>query len=425
MEKKKKGRIIKKSIIIEKWNPLYIKMGAIFLSASAAALFVFWMDNTQSFPHDESGASMLSRNGHGEGEREEELEVIIGDMKESMIITIQEQEYTRQQFEQVIQNSGESLQALVLGENKSLDEVRRKLNLVSEIPNTGIRVSWELDNYEVMNLQGELRTENLNDNGTLVRLTAILSYREEKAEVSFYACVYPPLLNQSEKLLKKINEEIDRLDEETKEEKNLLLPMSVDGIPIIWKHGRNFRAAGLMLLGIILTLFIYVSEQEKKKQQKKIRSMQLALDYPQMVSKFTLYLGAGMTVRKTWYRICEDYEGQKEVKGRREVYEEMIYTMHEIQGGSSEGECYENFGERCGLPVYKKFSAMLSQNLKKGTKGLTSLLNQESNNAFEERKSFAKQLGEEAGTKMMIPMFLMLAVVLVIIVVPAFFSIQI
>ena len=425
MEKKKKGRIIQKSIIIEKWNPLYIKMGAIFLSASVAALFVFWMDNTQSFPHDESGASMLSRNGHGEGEREEELEVIIGDMKESMIITIQEQEYTRQQFEQVIQNSGESLQALVLGENKSLDEVRRKLNLVSEIPNTGIRVSWELDNYEVMNLQGELRTENLNDNGTLVRLTAILSYREEKAEVSFYACVYPPLLNQSEKLLKKINEEIDRLDEETKEEKNLLLPMSVDGIPIIWKHGRNFRAAGLMLLGIILTLFIYVSEQEKKKQQKKIRSMQLALDYPQMVSKFTLYLGAGMTVRKTWYRICEDYEGQKEVKGRREVYEEMIYTMHEIQGGSSEGECYENFGERCGLPVYKKFSAMLSQNLKKGTKGLTSLLNQESNNAFEERKSFAKQLGEEAGTKMMIPMFLMLAVVLVIIVVPAFFSIQI
>ena len=120
MEKKKKGRIIKKSIIIEKWNPLYIKMGAIFLSASVAALFVFWMDNTQSFPHDESGASMLSRNGHGEGEREEELEVIIGDMKESMIITIQEQEYTRQQFEQVIQNSGESLQALVLGENKSL-----------------------------------------------------------------------------------------------------------------------------------------------------------------------------------------------------------------------------------------------------------------------------------------------------------------
>lgn len=421
----KKGRIKKKSIISEKRNPLYMKMGVIFLLASTAALFVFLTDNTQSFPHDESGVGMLSRNGHGEGEREEELKVVIGEIKENMTITVKEQEYTKQQFEQIIQNAGESLQTLVLGENESLDVVRSRLNLVSEIPNTGIRVSWELDNYEVMNLQGEIRTENLTDDGTLVKLTAILSYREEKAEVSFFACVYPPILNQSEKLLKRINEEIERLDEETKEEENLLLPMDVDGIPIVWKHAKNFRAAGLMLLGFVLTLFLYVSEQEKVKKKKKMRDMQLALDYPQMVSKFTLYLGAGMTVRKTWYRICEDYEGQKEAKGRRELYEEMIYTMHEIQGGSSEGECYERFGERCGLPAYKKFSSMLSQNLKKGTKGLTSLLNQESDHAFEDRKNFAKQLGEEAGTKMLIPMFLMLAVVLVMIVVPAFFSIQI
>ena len=68
---------------------------------------------------------------------------------------------------------------------------------------------------------------------------------------------------------------------------------------------------------------------------------------------------------------------------------------------------------------------MLSQNLKKGTKGLAPLLKQEADNAFEERKSLAKRLGEEAGTRMLLPMFLMLAVVLVIIVVPAFFSIQI
>lgn len=151
----------------------------------------------------------------------------------------------------------------------------------------------------------------------------------------------------------------------------------------------------------------------------------MALDYPQMVSKLTLYLGAGMTIRKAWYQIAEDYEYQREEKGEREVYEEMIYTMHEIQGGASEGECYERFGERCALPVYKKFGAMLSQNLKKGTKGLAPLLRQEADNAFEERKSLAKRLGEEAGTKLLIPMFLMLAVVLVMIVVPAFFSIQI
>ncbi len=425
MKIRKKGKAEKKSIISGKWNPLYMKMGAVFLSVSAVALLVLWIDNNQQIPHDKSGAGVLSRNGHGEGERKEELRVVVGELKENITITISEQEYTGRQFEQAVQTTEENLENLVLGENSSLDEVRSRLNLVSEIPDTGIRVSWELDNYEVMNLQGELRPENLTDDGTLVKLKAVLSYGEERAEISFYARVYPPILNRTEKVLKKLNEEIERLDEESREEENLRLPSSIDGTPVIWKHGRNFRAAGLMLLGIVLTLFLYVSEQEKKKQEIKLREMQLALDYPQMVSKFTLYLGAGMTVRKAWYRIVGDYESQKEIKGKRAVYEEMIYTMHEIQGGSPEGECYEKFGERCGLQTYKKFAAILSQNLKKGTKGLTSLLNQEAKQAFEERKSLAKQLGEEAGTKMLIPMFLMLAVVLVIIVVPAFFSIQI
>lgn len=409
----------------ERWNPLYVKMAVVFLAVSTISLFVFWMDNTQPFPTDENGVSAVSRNGHGEGDREEELEVTIGDTEETMTVTVGEQEYSQDELEKVFQDAGEKLEELVLGENESLDEVRNSLELINKIPDTGITVSWELDNYQVMNLQGGLKQENLTDEGTLVKLTALLSYKEEMEEISFYARLYPPKLDQTEKFLEKLNEEIERLDEETRQEEKLLLPESVDGIRISWSYGKNFRAAALLLIGLAMTLFLYVSEQEKEKDRKKKRDVQMALDYPQMVSKLTLYLGAGMTVRKAWYRIAEDYERQKEEKGRREVYEEMIYTMHDIQGGGSEGECYERFGERCALPAYKKFGAMLSQNLKKGTKGLASLLKQEADNAFEERKSLARRLGEEAGTKMLIPMFLMLAVVLVMIVVPAFFSIQI
>lgn len=422
-EKTKKQGILSRAE--EKWNPLYVKMGLIFLAVGAAALLVFWMDNTQPFPQDENGSSVVSRNSQGQGEREEKLKVRIGDTEENMTVTVGEQEYTQEQLDKVFREAGEQLEELVLGENESLDEVRSNLNLIGSLPDTGISVSWEVDEYEAMNQQGELKTENLTDEGTLVKLTAVLSYKEETAEVTFFARLYPPKLNQTEKQLKKLSEEIERMDEETKEDEYLSLPSDVDGIPVIWKYGRNFRAVGLLLIGAAAALFLYAAEQEKQKNRKKERELQMALDYPQMVSKLTLYLGAGMTVRKAWYRIAEDYELQKEEKGNREVYEEMLYTMHEIQGGGSEGECYEKFGERCALPAYKKFGAMLSQNLKKGTKGLAPLLKQEADNAFEERKSLAKRLGEEAGTKMLLPMFLMLAVVLVIIVVPAFFSIQI
>jgi hypothetical protein len=63
--------------------------------------------------------------------------------------------------------------------------------------------------------------------------------------------------------------------------------------------------------------------------------------------------------------------------------------------------------------------------LRKGTKGLTGLLNIEAIQAYEERKIRAKRLGEEAGTKLLLPMFLMLTVVLVIVIMPAFLAIQV
>ena len=47
---------------------------------------------------------------------------------------------------------------------------------------------------------------------------------------------------------------------------------------------------------------------------------------------------------------------------------------------------------------------------------------QESRDAFETRKNMARRLGEEAGTKVLGPMMLMLGVVLVMIMIPAYLS---
>ena len=63
-----------------------------------------------------------------------------------------------------------------------------------------------------------------------------------------------------------------------------------------------------------------------------------------------------------------------------------------------------------------------SQNIRKGSRGLTELLREEGKLAYEERKENAKQLGEEAGTKLLLPMIIMLSIVLVIILVPSFLS---
>ena len=103
----------------------------------------------------------------------------------------------------------------------------------------------------------------------------------------------------------------------------------------------------------------------------------------------------------------------------------MKMTLHEMQGGVPEAEAYERFGKRCGNTTYLKFGTLLSQNLRKGSKGVSEILRMEAIQAFENRKSTARRLGEEAGTKLLMPMIGMLAVVFLMGMVPAFMSMQI
>ena len=69
-----------------------------------------------------------------------------------------------------------------------------------------------------MDIRGGLRQENLIEEGTLVKLTALLRYEEEKAACEFYARVFPPRMNSSEKMIQKIEEQIRKNDEETRTE---------------------------------------------------------------------------------------------------------------------------------------------------------------------------------------------------------------
>ena len=278
-------------------------------------------------------------------------------------------------------------------------------------------------------MQGHLGKEVLSDSGIQVRLTAKLSYGEEQAVHEFYVCVFPPMLSEDEQLMEDLREEISLSDEKTKTEDYLILPDSVDGKPIRWKYGTQTRAFAILILGLGGSCMLVVSASQRKKEEEKKVMQQMKIDYPQIINKFNLYIRAGMTIRPAWFCIAQAYEQKHGIQERgtqrRKAYEEMVSTMNQIRGGIPEGEAYENYGTRCNVSIYRKFGTLLSQNLRKGSKGLTELLGREAEEAFEERKNLAKKLGEEAGTKLVIPLFLMLIIVFAIVIVPAFFSIRI
>ena len=110
------------------------------------------------------------------------------------------------------------------------------------------------------------------------------------------------------------------------------------------------------------------------------------------------------------------------IREKRYLYEEMLICEGRMNEGLGELSAYEGFAARCALHKYRQFISLVIQAAGKGRADLLPLLDREATEAFEERKNRAKELGEEAGTKLLFPMLMMLLVVLIIVMVPAFIS---
>ena len=65
----------------------------------------------------------------------------------------------------------------------------------------------------------------------------------------------------------------------------------------------------LLVLGIACVVLPAVSSDQKLKRQQDEKQKQLLEDYPSLVAKLTVLIGAGMTVRRAWERIWADYTG--------------------------------------------------------------------------------------------------------------------
>lgn len=382
----------------------------------------------------------IRRNSYGEGSRTEEREITIGGDKveEPLEITVGERQYTNDEMQKIFTHAIRKLDLLILGENKSLDEVRSDLELISKMPEEPIEIIWELDRYDVINRQGELQEDTiaeeaadnagLEKEGILVNLKAFLRYTEDETKEALYETavrIFPPLLTEEEEKVAKVLEKIRDEDNNKASEEIIKFPEEVEGEKVEYRRPVNSRGISILILGIAATGLTWCLIRRQGKKEDEKRKIQMVQDYPEIVNKLRLLLGAGMTIKNAWKKIVTDYEKKKEKCGERFAYEEMLITYREMQSGVTEAESYERFGRRCGIPSYLKLGAILSQNLRKGTRGVAEIMQMEAIQAFEERKALAKRRGEEASTKLLVPMFFMLGIVLVIVIVPAFLSIQI
>ena len=152
----------------------------------------------------------------------------------------------------------------------------------------------------------------------------------------------------------------------------------------------------------------------KESIEKRRRSIQM--EFPEFVNKLTLLVNAGMTISKAWEKIIN--ENTKE----HILYDEMRYSLMEIKAGKPEAVAYEEFARRCRVKEVTKFVSVIVMNLKRGGSEVVPVLKAQGNECWEMRKNAARQLGEEASTKILIPLMIMFMGIVLIVSTPAVFS---
>ena len=386
----------------------------------AAAMFV----SNRNSKYLENG-NVLHRKNYGEGEFEAGLlaKDETGEEIGEYDFLVSERLYTAEEANELFEEASKEAEQLVLKDNPTFDEIRDDINLIDKVPGYPFQISWKLDNFELMHQDGTLITEKIPKEGAIVSVTAIYKYNGQTWSQQYVMKLLPKALSPKELFSQNLGKLLSEADGKTTYDETITLPTECEGKTIMWSEKIEDNSILILLLTLIGACVCYVVKDRELKNEMEKRSMQMLADYPQLVSQLTLYLGAGMTMRNIFEKLSKNYVKEREKGGTKHfAYEELVRAHRELTSGISESDVYERFGIRCTSQQYSRLSTLLSQNLRKGNGELLKALGEESKHAFNERMDNVRKLGEEAGTKLLLPMIMMLLVVMVIIMIPAYMA---
>lgn len=404
---------------LPEWLRPEILLRTWILLAAGSSVMVLW--GIGSFLTEGEQITRLFRPSYGSGSQREELIVEWKDGngntgKDSLAVDVQEKNLTLEEKAKIFYEIKEKLGQAILGNNQTADRVDQPLVLLEKLDDYPASISWISSDPSCVDWEGNLG-ENIPTEGKLVCLIATIRLQEEEEMYYQYLQVFPPVADSREQILKLVEKE-----NQDGEENWLTLPKELGDRKLIWKRDGESMAGGITILLLLCPILLLIRDKQIAEEKKKAERQQMMQDYPEILSKLTLLLSAGINLRKAMERIGQDYVNYSRTKGERKAYEVIVEVCREMDHGISEKEAYERIGERCGVLPYRTFSALLIQHLQKGSKGMEQMLEEEALKAQEMRQQQARILGEQASTKLLFPMVLMLLVVFVILLVPAWIS---
>lgn len=401
--------------IIQKWSVIF----KIVLIGSILSL-VLWVQEVTKTSLLEGNS--IERNQVGGGSNEVTLLANVHGVEKEIDLNIEAQSYNTDELDYLFMEMLPTLDQMILGKNISADYILSDLNLISAIEGYPFQIEWNTENTSAISQTGKIDNTMLKEEEA-VQLTAKVYYQDYQQDYLFSVVLYPEVLGAEDLFFKELKETLMNGEKSTRESRQFSLPTEIEQTKVSWREKKKNSSIVLFLGCLLGGLLVGIAKEKEVIKQIEERERQLLLYYPDIVSKLTLFLGAGITLQGAIGKLVADYDKRRTENSLQEyVYEEFWMLNNEIKMGMSEANAYMELGKRCKLHNYKKLSTLLMQSLKKGTGNLLMQLENETKSALEDRKSNARKRGEEASTKMLGPMMLMLFIVMLIIIVPAFGS---
>lgn len=180
----------------------------------------------------------------------------------------------------------------------------------------------------------------------------------------------------------------------------------------------NDPVTGLVIaLGLGLLLPWFALRDLEGKVQKRHNA--IAMDMPELVNKIVILTGAGLTLQGALAKITNEMYSDKI------LYKELAHTMAMIEAGESADAAFDHMSIKCNMAEMRRFIAIIIQNIHRGGSDVSSALKSIGDELWRSRKATALRVAEEASTKMLFPMMLMLFAVVLLVIAPAVQSMKI
>lgn len=381
------------------------KFGMIFgLFGVVGLIYIFAKD------YENTQITKVSKPNYGDGNAKIELMLNNGSSNQRISVSVPEQDMSEAYKIDMCDKAIDKVIGVICADNKGKDYINSDMYFPFEI-DSDIQFEYIIDsNYVDEN--GKIDKENIPfENGKYsfyVTITATYKDASKDRKVQF------TVIEDEFSYEKYVQDYIDNSKEDT-----IVLPQQIGKENVSYKKVTEDYSV-LILIGLIITIvaFFYSIKNEMKDALKK-RQDQLREDYYEIVSIISLLQSTGQSMRTSWSKVIDLYD---RIDKKRFVCEEMRIARNKMDRGIPELQAYREFGERCDVMEYTKFSNIIEQNVVRGTKDLRAQLEKEVINAKNERIAISREKAEKCSTKLLFPMMIMLVIVMIILIVPAFIS---